>query len=74
MNQEQIKWTREKCNGLILIAEYPATEESVSTIIAAAETYLHQAKGNPEVREALLQTQIYIDNMDRIFRKGQDLE
>lgn len=71
MNDKQIQWTKQKCNDLILMADFPATEDNVQSIIDAAENYLKQAKDNPEVRKALLQTQIYIDNMNRIFRWSQ---
>ena len=68
MNPKQIKWTLEKCNNLIGIAKYPLTEEISKRIKDTAEMYLKEAKGNNEFNNALINTLILINNIDKAYR------
>lgn len=70
MNIKQIQWTMDKCNALLAIPQsYPLDEETAQKVKETSEHYLKLAKGNEEFRQAILNTLIFIDDMDRLHRE-----
>lgn len=70
MNIKQIQWTMDKCDALLAIPQnYPLDEETAQKVKETSEHYLKLAKGNEEFRQAILNTLIFIDDMDRLHRE-----
>jgi len=70
MNEKQKKWTIEKCEMLLGAAkDFDLTEHDFDVIVSMTNKFYGQSKGNEEVKQALLETVTYIENMYNIFKR-----
>lgn len=69
LDEKQKNWLCDKCDALLLMAgNYQLTDQQSDALMVMANRYFSQAKGNEEVKSAILATMDYIDKMSRIMR------
>ena len=69
MNEKQRLWTFNKCNELISLARFPLSEKLSKEIKELAERYYKESKRNEEVKQALVTTLNFINNVDEAHIK-----
>lgn len=70
MNIKQIQWTMNRCNELLAIPQsYPLDQETAEKVKETSERFYALSKCNDEVRPAIVETAVFIDNLDRAHRE-----